>query len=76
MGGHVPHSYCNGAAVPWCSWVPRPVSLRLSKGTSELGVPGAMDALPVTLEKCRPLKSLLVANHKPTGQELTAPGKH
>lgn len=35
-----------------------------------------MDALPVTLEKWRPLKSLLVVNHKPTGQELTGPGKH
>lgn len=41
-----------------------------------------MEALPVTLEKWRnggwlpeaPLKSLLVANHKPTGQELTALG--
>lgn len=35
-----------------------------------------MDALPVTLEKWRPLKSLLAMNHKPTGQELSAPGKH
>lgn len=33
-----------------------------------------MDALPIKLEKWGLLKSLLVGNHKPTGQELIAPG--